>query len=65
MNITDTVSAHTLEDGDQAIVNLHHMEDIRVQDCGETITISGYSHEEGDRIHLTVPADQAIELWSI
>lgn len=64
MNITDTIPARTVEDGDQVVIDGDPLEDVIVFD-GETLIISGYSHNEGDRVSLVVDPDTLVDLWSI
>jgi len=66
-NIIDTISADTIEVGDQIIID---GDPIEVTYVGETddldeIIVKGFSHETGDRETYSLFADDYYDVWSL
>lgn len=67
-NVFDSVPAHTIEAGDQVMLDGDPVEVKSVEwatDDGDAIIIKGYSHETGDSITYTVFADDMYDLWAV
>lgn len=69
MNIIDTISADTIEVGDQILVDGDPVEVRAIlneygQDPDEVI-IRGYSHEEGDSVVYSLYADDYYDVWAV
>lgn len=70
MNIYDTITADSVEVGDQIIINGDPVEVTAIHDDGvETdvtlIEIAGYSHNTGDTVFYTVGAWDLVDLWAV
>ena len=63
MNILDTISAHTVEDGDHIHYGGVLLESVSVSDNGAEIRLRGYSHNDGDYVTLVCNPDTLIEIW--
>lgn len=63
----DTVSADTLEVGDQVIIDGDYVEvrDIRDTDDIDEVVVVGYSHESGDTETYSLYADDMYGLWAL
>lgn len=67
MNIIDTISADSIEVGDQIIVE---GDPIEVTYVGETedideVVVKGYSHDTGDREVYSLFADDYYDIWAV
>ena len=69
IQIHDTIQAHTVEDGEQIVVTTDdgrdHLENVVVDDCGEVIVISGYSHDTGDIARYPLDPSDFVDVWSL
>lgn len=65
--IIDTVSADTIEVGDQVIIEGDHIEVTRVSETEDIdeVVISGFSHISGDSETYALYADDTYEIWSL
>lgn len=69
LNIIDRVPAHTIETGDQIIIDGDPIEVKVVKDDPEAplegIRLIGYSHESGDTVTYDVYFDDHYDVWSV
>lgn len=67
LNIIDCVPAHTIEPGDQIIIEGDHIEVKTVEDGSDIdeVIVEGYSHESGDLVMYTLYADDEYNVWSV
>lgn len=68
MNITDTIHADQIEDGDQIIVLGDYLEDVEVSEDPDDLSIvivAGYSHNTGDTEVYQLAYDADVHLWSV
>lgn len=65
VNVYDYVPLHTIEEGDQVVINSDLIE-VRVKiDSGEAVLVKGYSHISGDTAMYTLPFDTVVGLWTV
>lgn len=65
MNITDTVLASELENGDQALINgVDPLEKITVTDLGAAIKVAGFSWNTGDTAVYLLDPYKEVDLWT-
>lgn len=64
VRVYDIVTADTLEDNDQIIVNGDPIELTSVLDEGDAILVKGYSHLTGDSVIHILAFDAEVELWT-
>ena len=69
VNIIDTISADTIEVGDQILVDGDPIEVRAIlneygQDPDEVI-VRGYSHESGDNATYSLYADDYFDVWAV
>lgn len=69
LNIFDSVPAHTVEVGDQIIIDGDPIEVRKVEDDPEApvegIRFTGYSHETGDTVVYDVYFDDEYDVWGV
>lgn len=67
MNIIDTVSADTIEIGDQIVVDGDLIEVTAVLDSSDPdeVIVRGFSHESGDSETYSLFADDYFDLWAV
>jgi len=70
MNIYDTITADQIEDGDQIAVSNSegvpdYLENVRVEDLGAVIMVSGDSDNTGDRVTYMLSPDAYVDLWAV
>lgn len=65
VNVYDTITADSVEEGDQILVNdIDPVEVSSVIDSGDSIMVKGYSHLTGDNAVYILAADAEVSLWS-
>lgn len=67
VKVIDSVSADTIEVGDQIVVDGDYVE---VKGLDETldpdeVVVTGYSHNSGDRVMYSLYADDYYEIWTV
>lgn len=67
MIIVDTISADTIEVGDQVIIENDPVEvtDVRSTADVDEIVVVGFSHQSGDNVEYSLFADDYFDLWGI
>ena len=65
--VIDTVPAHTLEVGDQIIVEDDYVEIKEIAESLDVdeVVVRGYSHVSGDTVEYSLYADDEYDLWSV
>jgi hypothetical protein len=69
MDVYDYVPLHTVEDGDQIIIENDEggqdpVEVTRIFDEAGSVWVKGYSHLTGDNVNYCLPADTEVGLWT-
>lgn len=67
MNIIDTISADTIEVGDQVIIEGDPVgvTDIQVTMDPDEVIVIGYSYESGDSVEYSLYADDYFDIWAV
>ena len=65
MNLTPIPAREADDTDSQLMVEGDPLEYVSIDDNGDTIIISGYSNNTGDRCTYVVDPDSTIYLWSI
>ena len=68
INITDTINADQIEDGDQIAVNGDHLENVVIDgdpNDPDAVVITGWSVNTGDLETYSVRYDTDVDVWSI
>lgn len=65
MNIYDTVTADSLQENDQILVNDDPIEVDYVVDEGDSIQIHGFSHLTGDYVTTSLEPLERVSLWAV
>ena len=67
MNIIDSISADTIESGDQIIVEGDPIEVKSVHDSDDIdeVIVIGYSHVSGDTERYSLYADDYYDVWAV
>jgi hypothetical protein len=66
MTIYDTIEAGTIEDGDQILWQDDVLENVVVTNLDrDYITVTGYSHNTGDKETYEIPVDSLVDLWMV
>lgn len=65
VEIYDTVTADSVEVGDQVLIEDDPIEVSKVIDSGDAIMVKGYSHLTGDAANYILKPDSTVGLWSV
>ena len=72
VNITDietvdTVPAYSLEVGDQIVADGDYIEITSIEETDDVdeVLVKGYSHTDGDRVSLSLFADDLYPIWTV
>lgn len=65
MDIYDTITADSIEVGDQVLIENDPIEVSRVIDSGDAIMVKGYSHLTGDEANYILTPDATVGLWAV
>lgn len=67
MDIYDTITADTVEQGDQILIDSEPVEVKRVfaVENPDDVCLIVWSYDEGDVRRVTIPADKMVDLWSV
>lgn len=67
VDIIDTITADSIEPGDQILIDGDPIEVKRVEETADVdeVVVIGYSHDTGDTERYSLYADDTYDLWSV